>query len=236
MTDKGIMDPEFQSKFDPGNPLVEKGIFRLGPRIGGTRKTHTCFARGTQITLADGGAKAIETIVPATPSNPSGGDILLSVDGVKTYVVGMLAGPRPEPCIRIKAKSVSTEFPGEIHKVTVSMSHTVSVNLSRMVHAWLLRKGDYVCTTHGEAIIDKIGTVDYDDDVWNFYLASSDFVVNVLPNLTPERLYYHLCNSSLGLTPKQHLVLGNGILSGDLYVQIQAQEFARQGYSLKLFV
>ncbi len=231
-----IMASEFQSRLDPANTLVRAGIFPLNPFGAIVAKTPSCFAKATQILMADGTKKSVESIIPATPDNPSAGDVLLSVDGVKTYVVGMLAGPRPEPCIQITAKSVAPEYPNEVLKVLVSMGHTISVDLSRMVHAWFLREGDYVCAVYGKAIVQKVETVDYDDEVWNLYLASSYFVENVLPNLTPERLYYHLANSSLGLTPKQHLIFGNGILSGDLYVQIHSTELARLGYSLKSFV
>jgi len=235
-TARKIMASDFQSKLNPANALVQAGIFPLNPFGGIVAKTPTCFAKGTQILMVDGTQKPVESITPATPNNPSAGDILLSVDGVKTYVVGLLAGPRPEPCIQIIAKSVAPEYPNKVLKVLVSMGHTISVDLSRMVHAWFLRKGDYVCSVYGRAIIEKVETIDYDDEVWNLYLASSYFVKNVLPNLTPERLYYHLANSSLGLTPKQHLIFGNGILSGDLYVQIHSAELAHRGYSLKSFV
>ncbi len=166
-----ILSPEFQLRLDPANALVRAGIFPLGPFSGIVAKTPTCFAKGTQILMADGTKKPIESITPATPDNPSGGDVLLSVDGVKTHVVGMLAGPRPEPCIQITAKSVAPEYPNEVLKVLVSMGHTISVDLSRMIHAWFLREGDYVCSVYGKAIIEKVETVDYDDAVWNLYLA-----------------------------------------------------------------
>ncbi|MFW9887042.1 MAG: hypothetical protein ACFFER_02595 [Candidatus Thorarchaeota archaeon] len=231
-----VMDRVFQSGFDPSHALSRMSIFPLEPAGGVVGKPPTCFVKGTKVLMADGSSKAIETLKAATPASPEEGDVVLSVDGVQTYVVGMLAGPRPEPCVKIRAESVSPQMPDKDFEVIVSMAHTVSVDLSRLVHAWLLREGDYVSTTHGEAVIKEIELVDYKEDVWNMYLASSYFIKRVLPSLTPERLYFHLLNSSLGLTPKQHLVFGNGILSGALYVQIHAAELARLGYSLKMFV
>ena len=231
-----VLDAGFQRRFDPSNLLVKASVFPLNPLIGILAKPPTCFAKGTKISMADGSEKEIETLRPATPSDPAGGDVLISVDGVKTYVVGMLAGPRPEPCLKIQARSVSPDFTDKKFKVIVSMGHTISVDLSRMVIAWFLREGDYISTTYGRAIISKIDISDYDDEVWNVYLASKYFIDHVLPNLDSERLFYHLANSSLGLTPKQHLIFGNGILSGDLYVQIHSAELARLGYSLKSYV
>lgn len=231
-----VLKPKFQERIDFNHELIGMGVFPLtqfGNLVG---KPPTCFIKGTKIVMADGDEKPVENIIPATCDDPTEGDVIISVDGVKTYVVGMLAGPRPEPCVQIRAKCVTPEFRDEEFEVTVSMGHTISVDLSRMVHAWFLREGDYVCTIYGQAIIDKMALVDYEEEVFNIYLASSYFIKNVLPNLTQKRLYYHLANSSLGLTPKQHLIFGNGILSGDLYVQIQSAEVARLGYSLTSFI
>ncbi|MFQ5976687.1 MAG: hypothetical protein ACE5OZ_00995 [Candidatus Heimdallarchaeota archaeon] len=231
-----ILSPEFQKQFNPDHSLAKLGIFPLVPIISTMSLSGTCFAKGTKIALFDGSEKPVETIVPATPADPSGGDMLLSVDGLKTYVTAVIAGPRLEPIVKISAKSIAPEFPNKKFKIAVSMNHCIAVDYLRVLHAWFLRVGDHICTKYGRAIIEKIDLIDYDEDVWNVYLASSNFIKNVLPNLTTERLYYHLTNSSLGLTPKQHLILGNGILSGDLYVQIQSQDLARMGLSLNLFV
>lgn len=231
-----IKEQQFLQKLNPSHTLVGMGIFPLGPFGDIVADLPTCFARGTEISMADGSTKNVETLVPATPDEPTISDVILSVDGVKTHVIGMLAGPRPEPLIQITAKTTAPEYPEKVLKVMVSMGHTISVDLSRMVHTWFLRRGDYVCSTYGQAIIEKIETVDYKDEVFNIFLASSYFVKRVLPDLTPERLYYHLANSSLGLTPKQHLIFGNNILSGDLYVQIYSAELAHLGYNLSSYI
>ena len=99
-----------------------------------------------------------------------------------------------------------------------------------------IKQGDYVSTKYGRAIIEKIGLKDYKGSVWNVYLASKYFIDEVLPHISVKQLYYHMVNSSLGLTPKQHLIFGNGILSGDLYVQIHTNELSQIGYSLKQYV
>lgn len=231
-----ITSSQFQARLNPDHVLVGMGIFPLEPFGDIIAKPPTCFAKGTEILLVDGNTKNVETLVPATPDEPAIGDILLSVDGVKTHVVGMIAGPRPEPLIKITSISTAPEYPGRELEIMVSMGHTISVDLSRIVHAWFLRKGDYICSTYGQAIIEKIETIEYTGEVFNIFLASTYFVKNILPGLTPERLYYHLVNSSLGLTPKQHLIFGNAILSGDLYIQIYSAEIAHLGYNLSTYI
>ncbi len=247
-----ILDGRPQNKPSIKDPLKERGIFSLESigRIisgrlvdvdladpgGSVADLPTCFAKGTEIMLADGRSKPIELLIPATPNDPTAGDALLSIDGQKVYVVGMVSGRRPEPCVRITAKPTSPEFKNEQFVLTISLGHTVLVGLSRMVHAIFLRTGDYISTIYGQAMITKRELVEYDDEVWNIYLASIGFIHEILPTLTAERLYYHVANSSLGLTPRQHLICGNGILSGDLYIQTHGTELARLGQNLTSFV
>ncbi|HBQ27524.1 MAG TPA: hypothetical protein DD791_14115 [Syntrophomonas sp.] len=247
-----VLDDRSQNKLSTKNPFIERGIFSLeaiGRVISGglvdvdlidpggsVADMPTCFAKGTKIMLADGRSKQIELLTLATPNAPTSGDALLSIDGQKVYVVGMVAGRRPEPCVRITAKPTTPEYKKEQFVLTISLGHTVLVGLSRMVHAVFLRTGDYVSAIYGQAMITKRELVEYDDEVFNVYLASMDFIQQILPTLTVERLYYHIANSSLGLTPRQHLIFGNGILSGDLYIQTHGTELARLGQNLTSFV
>lgn len=227
---------DFSSRFNPKHPLLEQNIFPANAFFSTLGKMPTCFIKDTKILLEDGSWKRIDLLTAATPAAPDSGDKVLSVDGTPSYIVGLYAGIVDEPIISITVRTLAQEFPDKKFELRVTPGHTINVDLSRLVHAYFIKTGDRVSTIYGRAIVEEVKKIDYEKDVWNLFLSSKTFVSNVLPGLTPERLYYHLFNSSLGLTPKQHLIFGEGILSGDLYLQVQTAEFAELGYSLVNFV
>lgn len=193
------------------------------------------FVEGSQIMLSDGSTKAVQDLIPATPGEPEKGDVLRAVDGTLTYVVGMMVGPERPPIVRFEAEVVGPFHAGEKFVTSVTQSHAVMTDQGRMVLASLLHKGDRVRTMFGEATIVSKEWRIYDGQVWNMFLASKDFVQRVLPVLNVNNLFLFQANSLLGLTPKQHIVVADGILSGDWYIQEQLDAQLRSGTSLTSF-
>ncbi len=218
--------------------MVQRGIFsRLlmddGP---------DCLAHGTLIRIADGTDKKVEDLVPATPSNPVG-DVLLADDGTKVYVVALVCGPQLVnwPMVGIVAES-SNGDQRYVHSINVCAGHNFLRGYTRTVRASLLRAGDHIQSEFGEAVVRSVDFVPYGEDpVWDFYLASESFVKSFMQEAKGNlheyfKWLFFACRSSLfGLTPKQHLLLANGLLVGDLCIQNQVREAERMGQDINVF-
>lgn len=204
-----------------------------------------CSRAGTKIVLSDGSEKKIEDLVCCTPTQPLGGDSLLSVDGSFAYVVALSGGPQPKAWQMLEVTASSVGSPGSPsinHSIVVTRTHSFARAQTNIVQAHFLRPGDLVQSIYGDSIIDSVTLVEYaNEDVWNIYLASHSFVTERLPKLAspPERLNSLLQNSLrgswLGLAPREHLVLCNGFLTGDLSLQIQLEGIQLKGTDYSSF-
>lgn len=231
-----VAENDFQEKFDPNHPLVKKHYFPLPKDSYRRKRSETCFQQGTQIQLADGSEKAIEEIEPTTLEEPESGDSLLSIDGERIRIMSVVAGPEVLPLIRIAAISKSRDFPEKKFEVTVTAFHSMLMNNSLLRIAGLIREGDRIRTVLGEAIVVDTEWVPSKEYVWNLILGSELFLQSAIKEeISVDRLYHFHSNSLLGLTPKQHLLVANGVVTGDWNLQIQLSDLTRRGISLTDF-
>lgn len=204
-----------------------------------------CFRAGTLVQLADGRQKRVEDLVPCTPSNPDGGDSLLSVDGYRCYVVALSGGPQPESwqMVEVTASSVTTKHTEpKAHSIVVTRTHSFARAQTNVVQAHFLRRGDWVQSVYGDSVIESVSPVDYlNEFVWNVCLASYSFVTGVLTDWSssdsyPDKLFSQQMKGSwFGLSPRDHMLFSNGFLTGDMSMQAQLEEVQRRGVDYSSF-
>lgn len=217
----------------------ESGIFHhtLIELMGGgeyNRPNDRSFAPGSRVLLHNGTHKNIEDLEPFTIENPTKGDKLLSVDGEWVYVVGLMKGPEETKIIELSVETTNSNYPKKILKTRINGSHAILKDQSHLVAASRLQNDDKIQTQYGVGKILSTNTVQLTQNVWNVFLSSEDFVINRLPNINVELMPMVLWNSLLGLSPKQHIICVDGILSGDWNLQEQLDGFYRSGVSLTL--
>ena len=236
-----IASSEFQSGIDPRDNMVCDGILPLKPIIRADNEMG-CFVHGVEILLANGKQKPIQDLNTCTPGDHLKGDVLLSFDGRLTYVVALSGGPQPVgwQLVAITAKVLGTN---KEHSVVVTKNHCFGRGQSGVIQSQYLREGDIVRSEAGESVICKTAIVDYSGElVWNVYLASEQFVTQVLPKFSADssRFYALLASSMKGawldLGPRDHLMSSNGFCTGDLALQLQLDSLEQKGHEFTEFL
>lgn len=222
--------------FNFNNPIVLQGYF---PMI--KRADDDCFREGSLVQLSTGERKPVEDLKPATPDDLDG-DALLSCDGTKTFVVGLIGGAtmNNEPLLRISAESRC----GPPTSIDVCLGHTFVKGYNNCIRASLLRKGDRIQSSYSESIVTSIEYLPFNPDVvvWDLYLASRSFLDEVTSSYKGRSeeyfnwLYHSARSSLLGLTAKQHLIFANDFQVGDLTIQAHLTELNRSGISLSQII
>lgn len=190
------------------------------------------WVKGSMVYLANGEEKPIEELVPATQEEPNGGDIITTLNGSNAYVVGIMVGPEEPEVIRLMVEVVSTVETGKTFTTTINESHAVLNDEFSLVPANALRVNDSIQTIYGRAIVREKTSLDSTDDLWQFFLASKEFVDNIVSKTSEKELYRYLSNSLLGLSINEHLVFVDGVLSGDWILQSALAGKIRKGVSL----
>lgn len=237
-----VVTNEFQSQLDPNDDLVRRGILPIHYGSRENMDERICCLAGTGILLANGTEKPIEKLNISTPSDPLSGDTFLSIDGEITYPIALSGGRQPEnwQFVEVVARAVEGDID---HSVVVTRTHAFATNQVNIQQAHLLKRGDGLRTIFGESIITSVTPVDSTGKlVWNLYLASENFVKNVLPRYkeSPGMFYCWLWTgykgSLLGLPPRSHMVFENGFLTGDLTIQFQLESLQRKGSDFSVFL
>lgn len=120
------------------------------------------------------------------------------------------------------------------YKVKVSKWHSLMRNYYSLVQAYVLKPGDKLLTSTGTGTVKSVGFEPYDGDVWNVFLANKAFIDN-LGDMTMEMIYAFRRNSLLGLKPKEHIILTDGLASGSFVMQMQQIDFVRDGMNINEF-
>lgn len=111
----------------------------------------SCLAQGTEVTMADGSAKKIETIRP-------GNRVLTGVDGKVMAVDSTLKGTEEIPMIQLKTR--------EGHNLLLTDGHPVATP-EGVVLARMLAAGDRVVTREGTATLASVEREMFGGFVWN---------------------------------------------------------------------
>lgn len=240
-----VLTDEFQSKLDPNDDLIRNGILPICFGSKENMDERICCLEGTNILLADGSEKAIEKLEISTPEEPFNtfkGDAFLSIDGEITYAIALSGGRQPEnwQFVEVVARAVEA---GVEHKIVVTRTHAFATNQVNIQQAHLLKRGDTLRSIYGESVVTSVNPIDCSGkSVWNLYLASENFVRDVLPkyNNIPGKFYCWLWTgykgALLGLSPRSHMVFENGFLVGDLTVQFQLESLQRKGSDFSSFL
>ena len=206
-------------------------------------KPGSCFKAGTEILMANNELKTIDTIRPCSPSNPHGGDSVLTASGQVAHVIG-IAKSAPNtfwPLIRILASS-ETDVGNQVHETFVTHNHAMALSNGNLIPAGFLRPGDKLASINYEAVVGELEYIsDCSESVWNMWLAPGEYIEHDLPRYSedPDRFYNLLFNafrqSLFGSSPKQHLIFANGLVSGDFSLQYQLHQALRTGIATNLF-
>lgn len=204
---------------------VQKSTIRILKDIRGRA---ACVVEGTRVLLKDGLEKPIEEIQPFTAT--SAGDEIMSIEGSIVYPVAMIAGPEQDfPVVVLEVETSKKKY-----KVKVSKWHSLMRNYYSMVQAYVLKPGDKLLTSTGTGTVTSVSFEAYQGDVWNIFLASEEFKDN-LKDMTLDMIYTFRRNSLLGLKPKEHIMLTDGLASGSFVMQMQLIDFARDGVNINNF-
>jgi|GEM_PF-3762169 len=195
----------------------------------GSRGANGCFVRGTKVLLGNGEEKEIEKL-QAYKGPDDVGDVIFSIDGSIAYVAYNIAGPEKIPVVHIEVEAED----GDEFAIGMTAFHPVIVRYNYLVSANILQEGDRVHTIKGEAKITKIERREYDDEVFNFVLASKEFI-DAMQDMTAGEFDAFRLNSLLGLVPKDHIVFSNGIATADWNLQVQLKAALRGGINISQF-
>ncbi|KAB2397332.1 hypothetical protein [Bacillus cereus] len=191
--------------------------------------TGSCVVKGTTVLVKGGNEKPIEDINVFSPTQD--GDTLLNIHGSEVYPVALISGPVSKfPIVSLKIKTETKSY-----EIKVSIWHSLLKNHFSLTPAFMFVKGDSIMTSTGVGIVTSVHYEEYKGDLWNVFLASKSFINN-LKNINDEMMYSFLKNSLLGLQPKEHLIMCNGIVSGSYMIQKQVAEHYSQGININKFI
>jgi hypothetical protein len=115
-----------------------------------------CFAAGTQIRMADGSMKPVESFLADQK------EIVRSEGGTGRTVLGTIRGDEPDPMVRLKTDSG--------HDLLVTKTHPV-VTVNGVVMAIDLKAGDIVKTEEGQARLTSVTREPSTGKVYNLRLG-----------------------------------------------------------------
>jgi hypothetical protein len=196
-----------------------------------------CFSEGTAILLESGVEKPIEAIEPVSLGTIDNYDALLTVEGSRAFPISVVSGSRSEPHVYVSAKCIGKLAEGISLQVQVSVNHTFLTAANKIVQAQYLTTGTRLRTRYGIAVVEKSHYIPNNGLVWNVFMASEGFSRLVLAKIinSGQPLHAFLANSSLGLSSLNHLLYGNGFLTGDLSIQLQVGEALSAGIDFMQF-